>query len=192
MAFANSIGRATDTAGTPWFAVVPGHAGYYTWITALQVKSGATNNGLYVMRALAGATVLSAQAAGDTTLVLDANPSPDGNTIASGDEVVYLASDGTYRRTTVSSWNGSTLTLTVGALPAAVAADSPMWNFGVYTDTEPATSLAFPLVDTPVSVTTPYAFVGGFGGWGAGEPLLVYCPNATNQTVLNYLEYAAG
>lgn len=184
------IGLVDVTAGTPWFALVPGLANYTARLMALEVDNGATENGLFLMRPLASKTILTAQVATDTTLILDGNPSPSGDTIASGDQVVYLASDGTYRRVTVSSWNGSSLTLTVSALPAAVAADSPMWNFGVHTDTEPNTSLPFPKLHTPASDVTPYPLECGFAGWAAGQPLAIYCPNATNKTKLNNAQYA--
>lgn len=185
----NLIGRTLATAGTPWFAVVPGASGYVTRVTSLQIDNGATNNGVYLMRPLASATVQQAQAAAGTTIVLDRDPSPSGNTIASGDQVVVLSSDGTYRRVTVSSWSAGTLTLTVSALPAAIAAGTTLWNLGVYTDTEPGTSLPFPLLDTPTSAIKEYTFDSGFAG-AASEPLILYSPNATNQTKLNYAEYA--
>lgn len=186
---ANMLGKTTAGAGTPWFAVVPGSPFLVTRLLALQVNNGATNNGVYLMRPLASATVNTAQNAADTTVVLDRDPSPSGNTIASGDQVVLLFADGTYRRVVVSSWSASTLTLTVGALPAAISAGTTLWNFGVYTDTEPGTGAAFPLLNTPTSVVTTYTFEAGFAG-AAAEPLLLYSPNATNATDLNYAEYA--
>jgi hypothetical protein len=64
-----------------------------------------------------------------------------------------------------------------------------MWNFGVNTDTEP-TSLAFPKLDTPTSAVKDYSFGGGFAGFTAGQPLLLYSPNATNQTKMNFASYA--
>lgn len=186
---ANMIGRTLATAGTAWYAVVPGSPSLVTRLTALQIDNGATNNGLYLMRPLASATVQQAEAAAATTVTLDRDPSPSGNTISSGDQVVLLFADGTYRKVTVSSWSPSTLVLTVGALPAAIAAGTTLWNFGIFSDTEPGTSLPFPLLDTPTSAVKDYPFGAGFAG-AAGQPLLIYCPNATNQTKLNYAEYA--
>ncbi len=78
----------------------------------------------------------------------------------------------------------------MAALPVSVAAGSTLWNFGIFTDTEPTTGAPFPLVNTPVSVVTPKAFVTGFTSWVAGAPLLLYSPNATNRTDLNHAEYA--
>lgn len=190
---ANMIGLVSVGAGTAWYAVVPGTVNLITRITGLQVDNGATNNGLYLMRPLGQAVVQQAQAAADTSVVLDRDPSPTGNTISSGDQVVLLFSDGTYRKVQVSSWTAATLTLGVGALPAAIDAGTTLWNFGIYTDTEPDTSLAFPKLDTPTSTVKDYPFTsaGGFAGWEAGQPLMIYCPNATNATKLNYAEYAA-
>lgn len=186
----NSIGRVSVAANTPWYAVIPASPGLITRLVGLEIDNGATDNGIYVMRAIGGAVIQTAQAAADTTLILDRDPSATGNTIASGDQVVCLASDGTYRRVTVASWSAATLTLTVSALPAAVAAGSILWNFGVYTDTEPATGAAFPLIDTPVSDVTPKEFEVGFAGFAAGQPLVLYSPNAINATKLNYAEFA--
>lgn len=190
----NMIGLVDVAAGTPWFAVIPGASGYVTRLTKLQVDNGATANGIFLMRPLAYALVTTAQVATDTTLILDRDPSPSGNTIANLDQVVYAAADGTYRRVQVSSWSAATLTLTVGALPAAVSAGAYLWNFGVYTDTEPNTSLAFPKLDTPASAVTNYPgegeFAVGFAGWSAGQPLMLYSPNATNATKLNFAEFA--
>lgn len=183
------LGRTEATAGTAWYAVVPGSAGLVTRLTAAQIDNGATNNGVYLMRAIGSATVQAAQAAADTTIVLDRDPSASGNTISSGDQVVVLASDGTYRRVTVSSWSASTLTLTVSALPAAVAAGTGLWNFGIYTDTVPATGSAHVKLNTPTSAVTTYDLGPGLAG-AASEPLLVYSPNVTNQTSLNYAGYA--
>lgn len=186
----NMVGRTTASAGTAYYATIPGRSGLIARLSKLQIDNAGTNNKFYLMRPLtASATVTTAQAASDTTLVLDRDPSPSGNTIASGDQVVYLASDGTYRRVTVSSWSAGTLTLTVSALPAAVAAGSYAWNFGVHTDTEPTTGTAFPLLDTPVSAVTTYSFDVGFSGFAGGAPLLLYTPNATAVTTLNFAEY---
>lgn len=183
------IGRTLATAGTAWYAVVPGSPGLVTRLISAQIDNGATDNGLYLMRPLASSIVQQAQAAADTTIILTSDPSPSGNTIASGDQVVLLFADGTYRRVTVSSWSASTLTLTVGSLPAAISAGTTLWNLGIFSDTEPVTSLPFPLLDTPVSVVKDYPLSVGFAGT-AGQPLMLYCPNATNQTKLNNAEYA--
>ncbi len=189
----NTVGKKTAAANTPWYAVVPGQTNLVTRLLGLQVKSaGATVNGIYVMRPLGYATVETAQAATDTTLVLDRDPSSSGNTIANLDQVLYEASDGTTRQVQVSAWTAATLTLTVAALPAAVSAGALMFFMGVYTDTEPDTSLAFPLIDTPASATTTYDWSGwgGFATWNTSEPILLYCPNATDVTTLNYAGFA--
>jgi hypothetical protein len=68
-----------------------------------------------------------------------------------------------------------------------------VWDYGVNTDTDPLTGAAFPIIPNAVAVnTTGNVFntvASGFRGSRVGDPLLVYCGNATNAVVLNYAEY---
>lgn len=186
----NGIGGKSAAVGTPWYAVVPGRANFFTRLAAVEYHSaGATENGIYVMRPIGQATVLQGENSGATSVILNADPSAAGNAISNGDQVVLLASDGTYRQTNATA--GLTgFTLPVAALPAAISAQTTLWNFGIFSDTEPNTSLVFPKVHTQASGVYLRELLVGYAGWLTGQPLLLYCPNATHATNLLNAEYA--
>lgn len=193
-----TVGYTDANANTPWYALIPGLPGAITRFIKAQVDNGATDNGLYVMRPIGllndtdRAFVTTARITSDTTVPLDRDPSAPGNTIASGDQVVIQCSDGVYRQFQVSSWSANTVTLT-GALGFAVDSGAPFFFFGVFNDTDPRTGVAFPKLDTKASVVTDIpttgSFEAGFPGFRAGDPILLYSPNATNKTKLNFAEY---
>lgn len=203
----NTLGLQSATAGTAYYAVIPPYAppnaagvptwtpSYVTRICQLQYTCGNTANGFYVMRPIGRTTVAAAATTSVAAVTLAADPSPSGNTIAAGDQVVMQYADGTFRRTQVntSGWDSTNLILTfTGNLPANVAAGAQMWMFGVNTDTDPTTGSAFPVIPTTVNTNNTAVVFGpsGMGGVQKGDPLLVYNPNATAATNLNFLEYA--
>lgn len=192
----NLIGRTNAAAGTVYYAVIPGTPktkGGFTRVVSFQLTSGATANHGYWMRAIGRANSTLAYTTSDSAIVLDADPSATGNTIAAGDQVVIEHSDGTYRRSQVntSGWNSGTKTLTfTTTLPAAVAKGARVWNFGIFTDTDTTTGVVHPIVNTTANTTSTWNFQGGVRAHQPGEPILFYCPNATDATVLNYAEFA--
>ncbi len=190
------IGLTNATAGTVWYAVIPANPRAVTAVVGFSYTNGNTANSIYGMRPIGRANVVNAQTTSDSSVVLDADPSPSGNTIAAGDQCVIKYSDGTYRRTQVNTagWNGTTKVLTFTAvLPAAVSAGAKFFMFGVFTDTDPLTGSAFPLFPTVASVSDAPSYrsftAAGLRGAQAGDPLLIYCPNATAATLLNWTEY---
>jgi hypothetical protein len=190
----NVLGRANAAAGTAYYAVVPGKTGCYTSIAQFAVRCGNTANDVYWLRPLGRANVTVAATTSDASLTLDADPSPTGNTIAAGDQVVIQHSDGTNRRAQVntSGWNGTTKVVTFTAdLAANVAVGAKIWNFGVHTDTDPVLGTAHPVFGTTANATvTPVFDASGIRGHQTGDPLLFYTGNATNATDLLYAEYA--
>lgn len=189
----NILGKTNAAADTAYYAVIPGKLQTFTRVASFQLTSGNTANNGYWMRPIGRASTTVAATTSDSSVTLDSDPSPTGNTIAAGDQVVIAHSDGTYRRSQVntSGWNGTTKVLTfTGTLPAAVAAGAKVFNFGVYTDTDPANGLAHPIVNTTANTTSTWNFqAGGIKGHQAQDPILFYCPNATNATILNFAEY---
>ncbi len=191
----NVLGKANAAADTVWYAVVPGRRNRFTAVSLINYTAGNTANAFYVMRPLGRANVVSAAAANVAVLTLDADPSPTGNTIAAGDQCVVESADGTYRRAQVNTagWCSTTKVVTFTTNnAAAVSAGAKFFNMGIFTDTDPVDGLAHPLLPTAANTTAshgPFA-VSGIRGRNAGDPLLIYNPNATNATNMNYAEYA--
>ena len=190
------LGKANATAATVYYAVIPGRAKSYARITDFQYTCGNTANDFTFMRPIGRANVSVAYAANTgASLTLDADPSPSGNTIAAGDQCVIQAADGTYPRAQVNTagWNGTTkvVTFTANVTPA-VSIGAKVFMFGISSDTDPVTGLAFPVYTPAVNTTgTNVAFGGvGFVGAAPGDPLMIYNPNATAATNLNYTTYA--
>lgn len=190
----NVLGRSNATAGTAYYGVVPGASLRFTGVASFVVTSGNTANDVYFMRPLGRANVTVAATTSDSSLTLDADPSPSGNTIAAGDQVVVQHSDGTYRRAQVntSGWNSTTKVVTfTGTLGANVAVGAKVWNFGVNTDTDPILGTAHPIFPSTVNATRTYSWAAsGIRGHQQGDPLLFYCANATNATSVDSVEYA--
>lgn len=80
-------------------------------------------------------TVGTAALSGATTVVLSADPAPNGAAIAANDYVCMQRDDGAYQFNTVSSWTASTLTMVVGtAFADSYAVGRKVWCLGVATD----------------------------------------------------------
>lgn len=188
----NMLGLANAAAGTAYYAIVPGRPGFYARVAKFETVSGNTANINYWLRPIGRANLASAANTGQATVTVDAHPYPTGNTIASGDQVVVREDAGTYTRYTVDSYNGTTKVITFSAnVATALSAGAKLWNFGVFTDTDPATATAHPRFATVANSTNTYTFgPAGVAGHQKGDPVLFYNPNATNATNLNYAEYA--
>lgn len=191
----NVLGRANAAANTVVYAVIPGLRNRFTALAKLNYTNGNTANSFTVMRPIGRSTVAAAANSSVATLTLSSDPSPSGNTIAAGDQCVVESADGTYRlgQVNTAGWAANTKIVTFTANNAAnVAAGAKFFNLGIFTDTDPISGLAHPTIPT-VANTTGDAFsatVAGIRGWAAGDPLLIYNPNATNATVQNFAEYA--
>ncbi len=199
MSFANSIGGGVvgltnAAANTVFYAVIPGRTGAYTRICGFNWTAGNTANSFVGLRPIGRTTITTAAITNVAVVTLTADPSPTGNTIAAGDQVVIAHSDGTYRRAQVNTagWCSTDKTLTFTAnLAANVAAGAKIWMFGVPADTDPITGSAFPVFPTVANTTYQNNFVAaGFVGAQTGDPLMLYNANATNATLLNNCEYA--
>jgi len=189
------LGKTNATADTVYYGVIPGNTQGYARIGGFQYTCGNTANSFTLMRPIGWANIAAAAGTNVAVVTLDADPSPSGNTIAAGDQVVLgPCTDGTYRRAQVntSGWNGTTLALTFTAnLTAAVNTSTDLFNFGVAADTDPNTGSAHPIFTPTVNTTADVQlFGGGFKSYRKGDPLLVYNPNATAATNLNHLAYA--
>lgn len=190
----NVLGSKTEAANTVIYAVVPGVRRKYTAVCSFQINNGNTANAGYWLRPLGRASTSAAANTSVAALALDADPSPDGNTIAAGDQVVVEHADGTYRRYQVntSGWASNTNTVTfTGNLAANTSAGAKVFNMGVFTDTDPVLGTVHPKFPAGANTNTTYTFTAaGIRGHQKGDPLLFYSPNADNASTLQYAEYA--
>ncbi len=128
------------------------------------------------------------------------NPIPPGavpaqaadNAMATGDYVVYQLADGTWQLDTIASGTfGSSLTLTTGTpnrTGATIPAFSPLFWYGIISDTDPATALPHPQWDCVVSIANVYSEGTGFAtALRPGEPLIFYSPNITGAGKLGLI-----
>lgn len=135
-------------------------------------------------------------------------PCASDNALAASDYVAIQLLDGTYHLSTVSSGTFAAVVLTTGTpnfTGGTVAAGSPCFWFGVNSDTVPATKTVH-MIRTPIVSTQQVNLLAGWGGnasavgggGGAstgygipslmpGEPLLIYNPNASATTTVDFI-----
>jgi hypothetical protein len=204
------IGKNTATAGTAWYALIPPYynAGAYRGYSCLlqvNITNGNTATNFTFMRPQGATTATAAASTGVNTITLAADPGNNAgglysafatnNNIAANDIIVTQNVDGTVTQYVVGAWNATTKVVTVSAanLSVNIAAGAKVWDYGVNTDNDPLTGMPYPIVPNGQAVnTTGSTFntvAGGFRGSRIGDPLLIYCGNATNAVTLNYAEY---
>lgn len=137
-------------------------------------------------------------------------PCVANNTLAANDYVAFQLADGRWVVDKIASGTvaGANVVLTTGTpnvTGATVAAGQPLFFFGINTDTVPATGTVH-LIRTPIISTQQVNLLAGWGGnasavgggGGAssgngvpslfpGDPLLVYNPNATATTTVDFI-----
>ena len=204
--FGASASTANQLAYTPnW-----NRGGAFTHITDLIYTSLTTAHSLYVMRPLNYTYQVSDMTSSSTTMSLAADPGTwatagvykygDGvtvpgtanNTITANDFVAYQTNDGVWRTDTVASGSGTAPVLTTG-IPAVTGckllAGSPVFWFGIQSDTDPGTGLPQPLVDSVVNtrqIMSAYG-VGLYNNLHRGDPMIFYSSNGTNAGILEVL-----
>ncbi len=189
------IGQKTVAFGTLINAIIPGQNGKKAKITSLRYTSAGTQHTLTFLRPLGKTTITALAAASQAICILLADPGlytnkrTANNAIAANDIVLFKYPDGTYFQaivlTAVAVGDGTiTLTLTTN-FPAAIAANSTMYFFGLIADVDPNTAEAHPTLAPPTSASTTYpvtsAIQGGvlFQTLVAGDPMIVQSSNAT-------------
>jgi hypothetical protein len=183
--------RKTETAGTEILQVIePSMKGAKSRITSVIYTCGSTAHTLSLMKALAKTTTTAAKVATDTTLPVT-SASFLNQTIAANDFIVVKHTDGTYGAYKVSGI--SSLTLTINALSADVAAGSPVWVMGAIGEAEHRQILVIASVmnqfrdPTGGLCTTGYRSVYSgtvYKRSGNDDPILVHSGNATAAGVL--------
>lgn len=183
----NGLGRATENAGTVINRLVPAQKQGKAIVTALKHTDGGTAHLVTALRPIGEANLAAAAATGQAAVVLDADPSPSGNTIASGDYcVIHFSADDTQRVAKVSTWTSASKTLTFDAnIPVAGAIGDKLWMMGVATDTDPATGNAHPRFQSNQALEGAIAAT-----IKAYQPILVQIDNGTTAGTTNYVQYA--
>ncbi len=194
-----------------------GPSGGVTHITRALYTTPSTQHNVYLMRPLNWTTFSVAVAKNATAITLAADPGvystnykyslPAGqtgpcvadNAIAANDYVAYQLADGTWVLDTIASgtFGGGNLVLTTGTPNvngATIAASSPLFFFGIKTDTDPATGGAHWTTLTTASTNRQDIFqqdntVGGFTALHPGDPIAFLSDNATAQ---GWLDLMAG
>lgn len=191
------IGSATAAAGTGFYGLVPGYWKGMTRVSSFSYTTGNTAHNVTFMRPIGRTTLAADVVANTNTVTLAADPGVSGNLLAANDQLVicYRANTsdliGTYSRHTVSAFNATTLVATLTPnTPAAGVSGSKVWNFGISSDTDPATGAAHPYITVAATTTSnPNFNGGGVSGHQYQDPILVYSANATGAGTLNYVEY---
>ncbi len=135
-------------------------------------------------------------------------PCATNNALAAGDYVAIQLADGSWHLSTVASGTFAAVVLTTGTpnfTGGTIAAGAPCFFFGIFSDTVPATKTVH-LIRTPIASTQQVnllaswggnaSAVGGGGGASTGlgvptlfpgDPLLIYNPNATATTTVDFI-----
>jgi hypothetical protein len=121
-------------------------------------------------------------------------PSTANNLIAASDYVMYQATAGQWVLDTVASVSGLSITLTNNVPTGGTLANTPLYWFGVSTDTDPWTNEAHQQFDVlaAASNTANYSLSDSTGLWHTyhqGDPLVFYSSNATTA---GFIELISG
>lgn len=145
----------------------------------------------YFMVPLGRTTVPLGATSGIYTCVFAGDPGvvAPANLFASGDNVCIKLSDGTYQWGTAANWWVSNYTCVLtSVLTAAVNANAPVWNFGLYTD---AGHFQYALTVSAQS-TKDLAGLPIFATPAIYDPMKLYMLNPGTQIqTIDYLTVAA-
>lgn len=178
-----------------------------TYINSILFSCGSTAHDVVVMRPLNWTYITEAVTANDTTIVMAADPGAystaykyplsggatkpacvANNTIAGSDYVAFQLRDGTWHFSLVTSVSSLTLTLTT-ATPNVTGGGcdkyTPLYFFGAAGDSNPQTGAAHLYFSATASTRQSLLQDGAFvGALNAGDPLILYCANATAASTL--------
>jgi hypothetical protein len=193
------IGSQTAAAGTAFYGLVPGNPDGRTRVTSFSYTASNTAHTVTALRPIGRTTLAAACVVNTNTVTLAADPGPSGNGIAANDQIVihYRANTndrvGTYGRHTVSAWNATTKVATISPnTTAASISGTKVFDFGIFSDTDPVTGAAHPGFPTNGNtVPLTYTFPGaGIAAHQYHDPILLHSGNATGAGTLTYAEYA--
>lgn len=193
----NGLGRHTAAADTPFRALIPPDTRGFTRLTRLiYLLPESLEHTLTICRKIGDTTTSSAAATGQPVVNLTANPGPSGNALAAGDYIAIREVDDVTRLYKVLSVASLAFTLTTN-LVAGADAGAKVWDFGISTDTCPATgrahdqlvAFAWPTVDTAYWERVDNE--GGlFASFEVDDPIMIESDNPTEQGYLEYVGWA--
>lgn len=193
-----SLGKTTQTAGTVITLLVPPQANLRTKLAKLAVTVGATAHTLTIMRPLGRTTASSAAAASQAVINLTADPGDYSsvrtadNAIAANDYLVFKHPDNTYSFDIVSSVSSLAITMTTNFPTLGIASGAPVWFMGITTDTNPNDARAHQAWTLPASGVQTFSAAHDrcsfFESLNVNEPMIIHINNATNASVLEYVE----
>lgn len=183
--FAGSFnyGTTTQAADTVITRGIPAMRRRFTRLTTMHYVSAGTAHTITVLKSLGRTTLSAAAAISQATVVLNADPGPSGNLLATSDYCALRQNDGTFLFGTIT-WTLATKTAVFSSnLTVAAAAGSDFWMFGVVGD---QTANTFkPTVSTRNIYQDMLSGIMVSGN--VDEPLLIYSTNATAAGVLDYV-----
>lgn len=209
----NTKGRVTANAGTAYTQFIESldNPGCLTVLNFAQVTVGATAQTLVAMRplsaqALPGSSgqrcscyLTAAAAAGQAVININqdpgvytaysfkngATPRTANNGIAANDYLAFQYPDGSWGVDTVSSVSTLAITLSNNLATGGLASGAPVWFFGISTNVNPYDGLVHPTFTLPASTVVNLGSTFPFcNSLGLAEPILLYCANGTNASVL--------
>jgi len=152
-------------------------------LTRLVYTAAGTSHTLTILRPIGRTVANATAAAAATTVQFLADPGPSGNALAANDLVAIRETDGVTRLYKVSSVPGSYpggVVLTAG-LTAGVVQGSKVWNFGITTDTDPATGRPHPTIPSGTgAITLQDSDSGIVAGLAQDDPILIDSDNGTS------------
>lgn len=185
----------------------------FTHVTDLIYTSLSTAHSLFFMRPLNWTFQMSDMTSSSTTMALAADPgtwatagvykygaaggtsvvpSQANNVIGASDFVVYQLNDGRWVVDTIASGTGTTPVLTTGVpgvTGTKLLAGSPVFFYGIQSDTDPATGMIQPLTDSVVNTRLVNSAYGPqlWSSIHKGDPLIFYSSNGTDAGILEAL-----
>lgn len=204
-----SFRSLTAAFGTVLNLLIPPKNNLYTVVQLIQYISGSTQHTLTLMRPQGTTTASIAAAGGQKAITLTADPGvglvgPNGtasrngdNAIAANHFIAYELSDGTVFLDKVSSVAAGppiVLTMTTNVPTGGILVGGKIWLFGLTTDKDPITGLAFPglLPGIGTLAMTKYGNDDNDGIWRSSaryQPLML---TSTNATVQGYFDEVKG
>lgn len=190
----NGTGNKTAAANTAITFLIPPHRIGYTRVSKAVYTAGNTVHNLTFLRHLGKSQAYAASAAGINTVNTVAEMGVTGNLLAAGDNVALRETDGVTRLYTVSAVPGAypgNVTFTAN-LTAGVSQGEKLWNYGIFSDTDPIIGMAHPAVRAAANTTSSYSDTDGgvFASHEVDAPILFHSGNADNAGRLEQLSWA--
>jgi hypothetical protein len=184
-----SFGKTTAAGGTAFTKLITPRPKLVPKISFLRYLTPAVQHTITIMSPYARTTVTTAAVATGTSLILAADVATAtlAGVFAQNDYVAIEHTDGTIevQKLGATPWDGTTKTLTVSSLAAAVGVGKKVWFFGAVGDAQHVILYPGPIPASGTALIEYKDYVGGIGPYVApGDPLLIHSDNATTAGFL--------